>query len=335
LLRLKETKDTKETNETKDAKETKAPKGSKEPVARATTAVPILPPGIEQYFISTGAGATRYRPVVLGIAKVTFADSKLKVNATRDVVAVAAIGEGAVAVDWASAEILEIEPSDLATSPDEGATFDDLPRTAAIPKNYAVWQKGFSAWLAGTQKLELRRHVDLKLTSSVDESERDFRIRVQDAQREARDSAVDAMRRSFAQKRARLEERLRRAEQGVKREADQASQAKLQTAVSLGATLFGALLGRKTFGAGNLGRATTTARGAGRAYKESEDVGRAQQDVEAARRELENLDAQIAEETAGIAARYDAGTDTLDTVSLAPKRGQILVQTIALGWTNP
>jgi len=239
-----------------------------------------------------------------------------------------------VAVDWADAEILAIGPADLETAPAEAATFDDLPKAAASAKSYAAWQKAFNAWLAGAQKLELLRHATLKLTSAADEAERDFRIRVQDAQREARDKDVDTVRRKFAEKRARLETALRRAEQSVQREADQASQAKVQTAVSFGATVLGALLGRKTLSASTLGRATTAVRGVGRSYKESEDVGRAQQNVDAAKRALDDLDAQIAEDTAAIAARYEAEAGNIETISLAPKRGQILVQVVALGWKS-
>src|SRR5262249_32920633 len=317
---------------TEDAEPTDAEKTTER---RGSTAAPVLPPNVTQYFIPAAGDRPRYRAVALGIAKVTFGDTKLKINETRDVVAAALIGEGAVAVDWTEAEILEIAPADLETGPAEGATFEALPKAAASPKNYATWQKAFNAWLASGQKLDLLRHAALKLTSAAGEAERDFRIRVQNAQREARDKEVHTVRRKFAEKRARLEAALKRAEQGVQREADQASQAKLQTAVSFGATVLGALLGRKTLSTSNLGRATTTMRGAGRAYKESEDVGRAQQNVEDAKKALDDLDAQIAEETAGIAARYDADAANIETVSLLPKRGQILVQVVALAWKTP
>src|SRR5262245_490169 len=238
---------------------------------------PVLAPDIQQYFIPGSAQAAHYRAVALGVARVTFADTKLKVNESRDVVAVTDVSDGAVPVDWASAEVLDVEPADLETSPAEGATFDPVPKAVTIKKNYAAWQKLFNAWLCGTQRLDLHRHAALKLTSEAGESERDFRIRVQNAQREARDAEVDEVRRRFAEKRARLEEKLRRAQQGVQREEEQASQAKVQTAVSVGATIVGALFGRKTLSASTLGRATTAARGAGRAYKESDDVKRAQE----------------------------------------------------------
>ena len=40
----------------------------------------------------------------------------------------------------------------------------------------------------------------------------------------------------------------------------------------------------------------------------------------------------IEEETKAIAARYDAAALAIDTLSIAPKRGQVLVQSVALGW---
>ena len=337
----KGTKDTKEAKDTKETKEPGVRPGSDRGQTTNTTdsisathssTQPVLAPDITQYFVSAASGSPHYVPVALGIAKVTFGDAKLKINVTRDVVAAAPIGAGAVAVDWAEAELLDIAPADLETAPADAATFEEVPKAAAVAKNYAAWQKAFVAWLGGAQKLELLRHAGLKLTSNADEAERDFRIRVQDAQREARDTAVDAIRRKFAEKRARLEAALRRAQEGVQRESDQASQAKVQTAVSFGATVLGALLGRKTISASSLGRATTAVRGAGRAYKESGDVDRAQDKVALAQKALEDLDAQIAEETAGIAARYDAEAGNLETVALSPKRGQVLVQAVALGW---
>jgi hypothetical protein len=294
--------------------------------------VPVAAPGIQQFFLPTTEAHPHYRPVALGIARVTFGDARLKVNETREVVAIAPIGGGAVPVDWSAGEVLDLTPSELEAAPAEGATFDPVPKAATAAKNYAAWQKAFVAWLAGSQTLDLHRHAGLKLTSQAGESERDFRIRAQNAQREARDAEVEELRRRFAEKRARLEERVRRSEQGVSREQEQASAAKVQTAVSMGATVLGALLGRKTFSAGTLGRATTAARGVGRASKEQEDVKRAQENVDAAKRALEELDAAIAEETAAIAARFDAAAASLETVSVAPKRGQVLVQSVALGW---
>jgi hypothetical protein len=300
--------------------------------AAAGNARPVLQPGIAEYFIPATGANPHYQPVALGLAQITFVDAKLRINQTRDVIAAVDIADGAVPVDWTAAEVLQLAATDLAKAPADGAVFDPLPTPAANPRNYAGWQKAFTTWLSNGQRLDLLRHAGLNLTAAPDESEHDFRVRIAGVQREKRDAEVDAVRRKFADERARLEAGLQRARQGVEREQGQASQAKLQTAVSFGATVLGALLGRKTLSSTNLGRATTAARGFGRAYKESEDVGRAQQTVEAQQKALDDLDAQLTQETSAIALRYDADAGTLDTISVTPKRGQIVVQGVALGW---
>ncbi len=300
--------------------------------AEKTAAPPVLPPSVQQYFAPSASTAPHYTPVALGVASVTFADTRQQLNERRDLVITAPIGDGAVPVDWSSSELLDVAPSDLENTPPDGATFSPLPKPASVAKNYTAWQKAFVAWLVQAQRLELWRHTALELTSKAGESERDFRIRVQNAQREARDAEVESVRQKFAARRAALEEKLRKIEQSVTREQEQAMQQKLQTAVSIGATVIGALLGRKTISAGTIGRATTAARGVGRSAREQADVRLAQENADAARKAVEDLDAQVGEETRAIAARYDADAGNIEKVSIAPKRNQVTVQFVALGW---
>jgi hypothetical protein len=202
---------------------------------------------------------------------------------------------------------------------------------AAQPKKYPSWEKSLKTWLGQNERVTLLRHTGLDIVSRPAESERDFRIRLQHEARAARDAAVDAVRRKFASKQAALAERLRRAAQAVEREAQQASDSKMQTAVSMGATLLGALLGRKAVSVGTLGRATTAARGVGRSMKEASDVKRASEGVETVKAAITALEGEIAEAVAGVTARIDQDAP-LEQVSLAPKRGQIEVQFVALAW---
>jgi hypothetical protein len=312
------------------------------PPTRATTSdrQPVLPPEVQQFFLPPDSTRPQgspgsFTPVILGVARVAFSDAKLGIDVVRDVVYGAPIGDGAVAIDWERASRLEVAAADLRRTPDPpDASFEALPSPAAQPKQYAVWEKSLAQWLARSQKVELLRHRDSKLVSRPDESERDFRIRVGDALRSARDEAVDGIRRKFAAKHAALTERLRRAEGAVARESEQASHQKLQTVVSVGATLLGALLGRKAVSTGTLGRATTAARGVSRTMKEASDVTRASESADAVRQQIQELDEQIREETQALTAGLEAGTD-LERVTVSPKRGQISVQFVALGWDPP
>ena len=175
------------------------------------------------------------------------------------------------------------------------------------------------------------RQRDLKLTSNAGESERDFQVRVRDAQRVARDAAVDAIRKKYATRQAQLDEQRRRAAASVERESAQASQQKLQTGLSVGATILGALFGRKAIGAGSLGRATTAARGVGRSMKETDDIRRANENLSALDERARALEEEVAQETRRITEQFDAAS-ALERLSLAPKRGQVAVQLVGLGW---
>jgi hypothetical protein len=297
---------------------------------------PIIPPGIEQFFVPTGNGpgnTVTYRPVVLGAARVAFTDGKLRVDESRDVLYAAPLTSDPVALDWAQAGRLDVSASALQRSGQEGARFEPVPDAGLKPRNYAAWEKSLSKWVGQSERLELLREPRLKVTARPDEGEREFRIRVQEAQRAARDEALEVLRRKYAPRRAQLEDQLRRAQAAVTRETEQASHAKLQTAVSMGATLLGAILGRRVTTSGTLGRATTAARGVGRSMKESGDIKQAADSLEALQARRRELEEQVAQETARLAAEYEA-PPALETVAIAPKRGQVSVQFVALGWID-
>jgi hypothetical protein len=103
-------------------------------------------------------------------------------------------------------------------------------------------------------------------------------------------------------------------------------------AVSLGAAVLGALLGRKAVSAATLGRATTAARGMGRISKESQDVTRAADNVTALETQLSALDAAMQDDLRAVTADWDLSNEPFERVLLKPKRGGISVQLVALVW---
>jgi hypothetical protein len=144
---------------------------------------------------------------------------------------------------------------------------------------------------------------------------------------------TERLRQKYAPKIAALQERIRRADQVVQREREQSTQSQIQTAISVGATLLGAFLGRKTMTTSTLGRATTAVRGAGRAMKEHQDIGRAQETVATLQRQLADLEAQFQAETERLGEKIDPAAAPLETIALRPTRQNITVRLVALAWT--
>jgi hypothetical protein len=301
------------------------------PSAAPAAGRPVVPPDVPQYFASGGSSGP-WRPVIYGAADVTFSDRKLKVEVTRLVTSVAEVTDGAVPVNWQTAEPIDLSPEALVQQPSGEGEFLPLAAPAARSKNYAVWSRQFVDTLAANQQVELLRSPTSGDTSAVGESERDFRARMQHAIREGRDQKIEALRRKYAPKQAALDERLRRARQAMEREQEQASSQKMQTAISFGATLVGALLGKRTITTGTIGRATTAARGVGRAQKEAQDVQRAQDTIAAIEADRRRLDDDLAADTAAIDSVADAATEPLEALVIKPKRGGVKVRLVALVW---
>ena len=195
-----------------------------------------------------------------------------------------------------------------------------------------IWSRSFADWLFRNQKIEIFKSPSLKTLSKPNESERDFRIRLQEASREERDQLVERLGQKYAPKIAALEERISRAEQSVAREEEQAKQQKLQTAISFGTTLLGAFLGKKRVSVSTLGRATTAVRGVGRTMKESQDIDRAEETLEVLKNQLAELEARFQAETEEIATRISSRTEPLETFEIRPKKSNVSVNVLALVW---
>ncbi|MSO36351.1 MAG: DUF853 family protein [Acidobacteria bacterium] len=292
--------------------------------------VPVLDPAITQYFVP---GGDSHVPMVLGVARVSYSDAKLELDETREVAVVTPIGDGPVAVDWEQAELAGFAVKDLLKSPESAsATFAALPAAAARPKSYATWEKDFGRWAAQSQSIELFKSPGAKILSAPDESERDFRIRLGADAREARDAGLAKVREKYATRLATIQDRIRRAEQAVQVQSEQATGARMSAAVSIGATIFGALLGRKAVSASTLGRATTAARGMGKVGREAQDVTRASENVSALTQQLHDLQAALEANLQAVAAEWDLSAAPLERVLVKPKRGGVSVQLVALAW---
>jgi hypothetical protein len=143
---------------------------------------------------------------------------------------------------------------------------------------------------------------------------------------------VAKLRQDYASKITREQDQVRKAEQAVQKQSEQASGAKLQTAVSMGAAILGAFLSRKAISATNIGRATTAARGAERIGRESADVTRASENLEKEKTELAAVQQQLEVEIQKITAEWDLSNEPFERVLVKPKRGGVSVQLVSLVW---
>ncbi len=294
---------------------------------------PVLPAGITEYFMPSVEADLQvglYEPVLYGSALVQYTDSRRGVDVSAVVHAVTPITDGAIAADWDAATPIDVAPDALTRTPVSGARFGVLPAAARTPKSYPNWQDDFEEWIVRAKPLRLFSAPEYKLSSRPGESEAEFAQRVKQAGRERRDAAVEKLRTKYAPKVARAGEKIRRAQDSITREQQQASQHKMQTVVSFGATLLGAVMGRKAISMSTLGRATTAARGVSRSSKEAADVAQAEQRHGEAEAELKALEAELEREVQAL--QDDMPDAAVETTEIKPKKAGVDVRLVALAW---
>lgn len=302
------------------------------------TTRPVMPPEIKQCFLpirgAKPAGASLvYRASLLGCARVYYRDAKNGVDYNRAVSHLTALSAGPVGVDWEAASIAELSETEVENEPAANASFAQAASEAGKGKSYDAWTKGFSDLVYRTQRLDLLKSPSVDEVSKPDESERDFRARLQQAAREQRDQLSTKLRQKYAPKMTTLQERVRKAQQAVEVQQAQAKGAKLSTAISFGAAILSAFMGRKAVSAGSVGKAASAVRGVEKSMKESGDVGRANETVEALSKQLADLEAQFQAEVDSMSVAVDPLTEKLETITLKPKKTDITVRVVFLAWT--
>ena len=302
------------------------------------SAPPMLPKSIEQVYFPVREKAAPgerlvYRPALLGQGRLHFVKSTYKVDCweTRRLLLPASdeIPEDV----WDEARGVDDWDLEIEATPEEGVEFAELPPKFARAKQYTQWSKEFKSYLYRTMELSVWRCTAPKAYSEAGEAEDDFRIRLRQLAHEERDLKVEKLRTRYASKLATAKDRLQRAEQAVEREKSQYHKSALDTAVSFGSTVLGALFGRKLSSRTNVSKASTSVRSLGRTAEQRGDIARAIEDHEEAQRKLMELEEEFTEETQALEAEYDVENLELEELSVKPRKSDIGVQRVALAWT--
>ena len=150
--------------------------------------------------------------------------------------------------------------------------------------------------------------------------------------REQRDLAIEKLRKKYAPKIARLQERVEKAEDKVDKEEEQFSEARRSSWASMGSSILGALFGRKVASATNARRGGSVAKSFSRASKEKGDIKRAERELEAKEEELRALEAEFQAEVDQLEERIDPLDVELTAKKIRPRKSDIAVEEPALVW---
>jgi hypothetical protein len=289
------------------------------------SARPVVGAGIAEKFAPPAGDAAEvtYRPHLLRVGTVHFASTKAGTEGSRKVRKVNAIlPEG---IDWDRDLPPPLKPEDLGSEPTAGAAFAELPGFAMNAANYKQVEKDYAEWLYRNERAEIFSCPALKEFSQLGESEAEFRARLSQKAREARDAAMEKIRAATNKKLDTLGGRLQTAEGTLARQKAESQSAKMQAGASILGGLLGGLLGRKRGMGSVLSKGTS-------AYKQHQDVSAAEDKVEAVQAQMAEVNRQLEAELAALSQSYDPAALALETETLKPTKANVSVDSVSLLW---
>jgi len=294
---------------------------------------PQLPAIIRQSYASLDqtvepGGRVVYHLFAAASADVSFLDNRFSILQTVPAAYALPLRQDQLDISWTQASIFDFRPERFGGSAAEGAAYMPVPTAVLDLDTIEALDTQFEHFVSRNFILTLLQSETFKISSSPDEPERDFRIRLQQAAREQRDLEVERLRRYYAKQQDGLQRQLETARRLVEKEGDQYKQKMFDTAISVGSSLFGALLG----GRSSRSSVTTAARSASRLSKEKGDIERAKEKMNQIETRISKLNEQLQDQINELSERFDPLKEDLKKIMIQPKKTDIRQRYFGLVW---
>ncbi len=295
---------------------------------------PVLPARITQCFVPPPVPMeeVRYVPWLAGWASVRFYDQRRGVDQVSEVCFRLPLAEETGSLDWEESRQCDLQQDELDDAPAPDCLYGVLPPVISGLTSLAGPKKEFADFLYHSQRIRLWRVPELRLESRPGESEESFQQRLADQLREKKEIELARLTERLGKKQRQLENRLERALARVDKEKADVKTRGMDTALSFGVAVFGALFGRKPFSVTTASRSARGMRSAGRLYKEKQDVDRAMEEVERIEEELAILGRELEEKSAALGERFDPERYRIEPFAIKPRRSDIFSVRLCLLW---
>lgn len=273
-----------------------------------------------------------YEPAIIGGATVRFVDRKRNIDEKVEKLLIALAADDIRGVNWDDAEASPLSLNDLASGPErvakeQGPFFAPTPEDANSAREFKSIAKDFSDWLYYNVRLPITVHPGLEISQLPGETERAFKVRLQQAAREMRDTEVDKLETKYETQLDRLETKLKREERDLAADEEEYEARKRDEVLGIGESVVGFLMGRRSTRA--LSRASTKRR---MTSKAKTDIEESKDEIADLQKEIAELEAELKEAVEEITNKWVDTLEEVTTEELAPRRTDVDVRMVALGW---
>ena len=304
-----------------------------------STVPPMMAPAIEQCFLPAPIPMETldYAPWLVAEASVRFVKQTLGIDISREICLRLSADGDQRSFDWTRAEadadsFETADCRDSATMRGVKVRYGSVSPLLTSLRSLRSLEKEFDDFLYHSQAIPLRRVASLKLVAKPDESEAGFNKRLADLLRDKKEGDVQKLNDRYEKKQRQLQIRLEKAYVKIDKEKGDVKAKSIDTALSVGMAIFGALFSKKKLSVSTANRTIRSARGAGRILKERGDVSRAEETATLIEEELDALALELQEKVSRLTQQFDQKNYPLDTLKLTPRHSDIYNVKVWLVW---
>jgi hypothetical protein len=272
-------------------------------------------------------GATLvYRPALVGVGRLHFVDAADRLDAWQEVRAVQPIANECPRPMWSGAEVTVEALPEFASEPAPDAVFAELPSECSQAKNYKTWTGELEDRLYQRHRYVRWQCQPLDERSRSEESEADFKVRMDVLARERRDAEKQRIRDKFASRIKRQEEAVAKAKIKVEERKSRFWWKVIEQLLRIVEVVGSFFLGRRSR------KQLFTTTSAGRTMSARRAGSQAEQALAREEEELQNLKHQVEDELELMDLNYAPSALKFEKTETAPRKADISVDQVMLAW---
>jgi hypothetical protein len=278
---------------------------------------------IAQYFELDSSETNEFRATLGASAKVHFYNARKGIDEERELVVSLPLEKNQKSIDWDDASVEEEHFENYPHTAPRKAKFQSLPDIVLEDKGLKKAIRELKESLYREQNLELLRCKSPKLESKVEESESDFKVRLQDMLNDKKESEIEKFQTRFEKKEKTLLDRLSRAKERVEKEESDSTSSMFEAGIAVLGALFGKTSPTK------IGRAFKKG---SNILKERGDMSRAEERMAKIQEDIEALEYELEDTIDALNEEYNVDNCEIETFKIKPRKTDIDVKLCAVVW---
>jgi len=278
---------------------------------------------IPQYFEIDTSEENNFSATVIAKSKVHFYNQRRGIDIQKDLILSIEIPSDLQNLRWEDAYEETVDFEKFPHNAPSKAKFQALPQVILEDKGLKKAIRELKEFIYQEQNLELLRCNSPKLESKVEESNSDFKVRLQDMLNDKKEIEIEKLQIRYGKKEKVLTDRLSRAKERVEKETSDST----GSMIDAGIAVIGALFGR------------TSPTKIGRAFKKGSDIlkergdmSRAEERVVQIYEDIEAVEYELEDKIDELNEKYNADNCKIETFVIKPRRTDIDVENCALVW---